>query len=219
MFTRMIFKSYSLSCKSLGLVRLNTLHPRRCLRAPRHTCSDHHATRAADPRPADGHRGPWHAPHARSKRFMAMDKCSGIIFNGAGEEAETQVSHEHKSWESSCSQSLPGTTPFAGKLKAEQRRREPGPHPGPWSPSSSKVLLLPAKTTAPCGPVCAEHSDQHLGTGVLRRRAVAPAVPKQAGICMWQLPHKTAPSTSEKKMGSVHLQKPTKTDFVKPKRC
>lgn len=78
----MIFKSYSLSCKSLGLVRLNTSHPRRCLRAPRHTCRDHRTTRAADPCPADGRPGPRRAPRARSKRFTATDKCSSSISAG-----------------------------------------------------------------------------------------------------------------------------------------
>lgn len=53
----MIFKSYSLSCKSLGLVRLDTSHPRTCPRALHNTCSNYHATTGAaeppSPRPHD----------------------------------------------------------------------------------------------------------------------------------------------------------------------
>lgn len=87
MFTSTIFKSYSLSCKSLGLVRLDTSQPGTCLRALHNALGDYHAL--------PGSRAP--APRQRGQSGHGL-KQELLISTGTGKTPGTTSLQANQRW-------------------------------------------------------------------------------------------------------------------------
>lgn len=156
MFTSMIFKSYSLSCKSLGLVQLGKSHPRTCLRALHNTCSNYHATNRAS------------RPMVQTTACRPGPTSSPVPQQAFHCHRQTQWQHFHgwKRLKQKFLISIKARKTLAAvlwlvRLPLQTNRRRsggdesPGPGGGPWSPSSSEAALVLAETTAPSGPTAA----------------------------------------------------------------